>query len=98
MTEPDLLQALRDCYLPTRQNIVTAGLVRSATLELDPTAPGASIPGNPPRFIARVTLHAPTNDEAATAQLHALVENRLLGIAAIHRVELTLLPALFPIL
>lgn len=98
MTDADLLNALRDCYLPTRQDVVAAGLVRSATLELDPTAPGASIPGNPPRYRARITLHAPTADEAATAQLHALIENRLLGIAAIHRVELTLLPALFPIL
>jgi hypothetical protein len=98
MTEADLLHLLRDCYTPTGPNIVAAGLVRSATLTPDPDAPGANVPGLPPRFIAHITLHAPSTDETAATQLSAQVENRLLGVPSISRVEINLLPALFPIL
>ena len=98
MTDADLLHLLRDCYTPTGPNIVAAGLIRSATLTPDPDAPGATIPNLPPRFIAHITLHAPSTDEAASAQLSAQVENRLLGLPSISRVEISLLPALFPIL
>ena len=97
-TAPDLLHLLRDCYTAQRRNIVDAGLVQSATLEPDPDTPGASIPGNPPRFLARIALHAPGSDEAANAQLAAQIENRLLGLESISRVEVTVSPALFPIL
>lgn len=102
MTDADLLQALRDCYVPTerlpRRNIVDARLVRSATLIRDHQAPGANIPGVPPRYLARVTLTAPGSDDIVNAQLAAQIENRLLGLEAISRAEITLLPALFPIL
>ena len=98
MTDAELLHLLRDCYTPTGPNIVAAGLVRSATLIPDLNAPGAAIPGLPQRFIAHITLHAPSTDETAAAQLSAQVENRLLGLPQISRVELKLLPALFPIL
>ncbi|MGA7158010.1 MAG: DUF59 domain-containing protein [Acidobacteriaceae bacterium] len=106
MTDADLLTLLRDCYTPTGANIVAANLVRSAHLTPDPDAPGGAVAevqgyavaGLPPRFIAAITLHAPSTDEAATAQLSAQVENRLLGLPSISRVEITLLPALFPIL
>ena len=98
MTEAQLLHLLRDCYTPTGPNIVAAGLVRSATLTPDPDAPGANVAGLPPRYIAAVTLHAPSTDDTATAQLRAQVENRLLGLPSISRVQITLLPALFPIL
>jgi hypothetical protein len=98
MTDADLLHALRDCYTATRRNIVETGLVRTAHLTLDPEAPGAKIPGVPPRFLAIITLHAPTTDEATNAQLLAQIENRLLGLESISRVHLILLPALFPIL
>lgn len=97
MTTPDLLHLLRDCYIHNR-NIVDAGLIRSATLIHDADAPGAKIPGVPTRHIARITLLAPTSDDAANAQLLAQIENRLLGHPSISRVELTLLPPLFPIL
>ena len=100
MTTPDLLHLLRDCYTHNR-NIVDAGLITSATLTPDPDAPGAhspSIPGVPIRHLARITLRAPTSDDAANAQLLAQIENRLLGLPSISRVELTLLPTLFPIL
>jgi metal-sulfur cluster biosynthetic enzyme len=96
MTDPDLLALLRDCYTPhTQQNIVAAGLVRSATLTPDPDSPGAAFR---PRLHAHITLHAPTADEAATAQLSAQIENRLLGLDPIARVTITLIPTLFPIL
>ena len=98
MTDAQLLHLLRDCYTPAGPNIVDAGLVRSATLTPDLDAPGASIPGLPPRFIAAITLHSPSTDEAAAAQLSAQIENRLLGLPSISRVEVHLLPALFPIL
>ena len=97
MTDADLLHLLRDCYTPAGPNIVAAGLVRSATLTPDPDP---SLPNLPPRFIAAITLHAVGNatDDPANAQLTAQVENRLLGLPSISRVELNLLPALFPIL
>jgi hypothetical protein len=104
MPTPDLLHLLRDCYLPApnpaqpQRNIVDAGLIRSATLTPDPSAPGSSIPGLPPRHLAHITLHAPTSDDTANLQLVAQIENRLLGLPSISRVEVTLLPALFPIL
>jgi metal-sulfur cluster biosynthetic enzyme len=94
MTDADLLTALRDCYDPIlRRNIVDLNLVRSAHLTRDPDTPGQL-----PRFIAHIELTAPTSDEAANAQLAAQVENRLLGLEAISRVRIKLLPALFPIL
>jgi metal-sulfur cluster biosynthetic enzyme len=99
MTDADLLDALRDCYAPTlRRNIIAAGLVRSAALTRDDEAPGANIPGVPPRYLARIALTAPGADDSANAQLVAQIENRLLGLEAISHVTVTLLPALFPIL
>jgi len=99
MTDADLLALLRDCYHPTlRRNIVELALVRSATLTPDTDAPGARIPGVPQKFIAHLTLTSPTSDETANAHFRAQVENRLLGLPTISRVELTLLPALFLIL
>jgi len=97
MTDADLLHALRDCYAPRlNRNIVDLRLVRSAHLTRD--APGSTIPGVPPRYLATLSLTAPTTDEAANAQLSAQIENRLLGLESISRVHITLLPALFPIL
>jgi len=98
MTDADLLHLLRDCYTPTGPNIVAAGLVRSATLTPDLDAPGASIPNLAPRYIAAIAIYSPSTDDTAAAQLSAQVENRLLGLPQISRVELKLLPALFPIL
>jgi metal-sulfur cluster biosynthetic enzyme len=96
---PDLIALLRDCYEPaTRRNIVDAGLVRSTKLTPDTEAPGSGIPGVIQRHLAAITLYAPGNDETANAQLVAQIENRLLGVESISRVEVTLLPALFPIL
>jgi len=99
VTDSDLLQSLRDCYDPIlKRNIVDLGLVRSATLTRDDEAPGAAIPGVPPRYVAHITLTAPSADEAAIAQLQAQIENRLAGLAAISRTSITILPTPFPIL
>ena len=99
MTDADLVQSLRDCYDPIlKRNIVDLGLIRSATLTRDNEAPGAAIPGMAPRYIAHITLTAPAADEAAVAQLQAQIENRLAGLPAISRTNITLLPTPFPIL
>jgi metal-sulfur cluster biosynthetic enzyme len=99
VTDKDLLRALRDCYDPIlKRNIVDLGLVRSATLSVDPEAPGANIPGVGTRYMARVTLVSPSADEAAVAQLQAQIENRLAGLPEISRTTITLLPTPFPIL
>jgi hypothetical protein len=99
MTDTTLLTLLRDCYTPiTHRNLVDANLIRSATHTPHPHPPRASIPNLPPRYLARITLHAPGSDDTANAQLAAQIENRLLGLPAISRVELTLLPPLFSIL
>ncbi len=99
MTEADLLNALRDCYDPRlRRNIVELGLVRTATLELDPDAPGANIPGVPPRFVAHIALTAHSGDDDADTLLVAQVENRFAGLPQISRTEIRLLPPLFAIL
>jgi metal-sulfur cluster biosynthetic enzyme len=105
MTDADLVNALRDCYDTLQQrnsargrNIVDLGLVQSATLTRDAEAPGASVHGVPPRYIARITLRAPSSDDTRNAQLSAQIENRLAGLPEISRTEIKMLPALFPIL
>ena len=98
-TQSDLLEALRECFVPAlRRDVVSAGLLRSASLELDTEAPGAGIPGVPQRFIAHLVIWAAGNEDGINAQLRAVVENRLLGLYPISRVDLTVLPPLFPIL
>jgi hypothetical protein len=99
MTDAALLTSLRDCYSPTDgRNILDAGLLHSAHLEPDPDAPGSGIPGVPQRYIARITLRAPSSDPGLTAQLQAQIANRLAGLEPITRTEIQLLPPLFPIL
>ena len=96
MSDADLRHALRDCFDPIqKRNIVDLGLVRSATLQQDTDAPGIGVG---PRYIARVTLTSPGSDETLNAQLEAQISNRLAGLPEISRSEITMLPALFPIL
>src|ERR1700760_301802 len=98
MTDADLFNALRDCYDTLQQrNIVELGLVQSAELIVDTEAPGASVRGVPPRYIARLTLRAPGSDDTRKLQLSAQIENRLAGLPEISRTEIEMLPALFPI-
>lgn len=99
MTEADLLNALRDCYDPLqRRNIVDMHLVQSVALSVDLDAPGASVRGAAPRFIARVLLRAPGSDELLNSQLKAQIENRLAGLPEVSRSVVDMLPAYFPIL
>jgi metal-sulfur cluster biosynthetic enzyme len=99
MTDADLVNALRDCYDTLQQrNIVDAGLVQSAVLVRDPEAPGAAVRGLPPRYIARIKLRAPGSDDTRNAHLRAQIENRLAGLPEIWRIQIEMLPALFPIL
>ena len=99
MTEVDLLTALRDCYHPRlHRNIVELKLIRNASLERDDTAPGANIPGVPPRYIAHVSLTATPNDPDAETLLTAQIQNRLAGLPTISRTEVQFLPPLFAIL
>ena len=99
MTDADLVNALRDCYDTLQQrNIVDLGLVQSAVLVRDPEAAGASVRGIPPRYIAHITLRAPSSDDTRNAHLRAQIENRLAGLHEISCTDIEMLPALFPIL
>lgn len=98
-TEADLMDALAECFVPAlRRDVVSAGLVRSSRVTRDDQAPGAGIAGVPERYWVRLTMSAPGGDDAVNAQVRASVENRLLGLQAISRVEIVMQPALFSIL
>ncbi len=99
LTEADILAALRDCYDPILPcNIVDLGLIDSVAVAPDPDAPGAGIPGVPPRHRVHIALtlstpEDPANPEAATqtaAQLTAQIENRLAAFETISRTEVAL--------
>ncbi len=99
MTDADLLHALRDCYDPLlRRNIVDLNFVRMAHLTFDYEAPGATVPGVPPRYVADVHLTAGSSDESEGEQLVAQVSNRLAGLPWISQVRVKLLPPAFTIL
>jgi metal-sulfur cluster biosynthetic enzyme len=93
-TDDDIREALRACFhsLPFNSpvDIVSLGLVESITLVPDPDAPGAGIPGVPPRQSLTVTLIPPTQDEDANAILLAQTQNRLAGIPNLSRVNVHL--------
>lgn len=92
MTEATLRDALRDCFDPSIPcNIVDLGLVEQVEFVLDPNAPGASIPGVPPRYRVTIRITPTTQDEAAGAQLTAQIQNRLAGLEQIVRSEVILL-------
>ncbi len=91
--EVDIRDALRACYDPAnpyRQplNIVDLGLIEDIALGLDPDAPGAGIPGVPPRQSLSLTLLAATADIDAQTQLRAQIANRLAGLPELSRTEI----------
>jgi metal-sulfur cluster biosynthetic enzyme len=92
LTEPDIREALRACFdtqNPYRQpiNVLDLGLVESIALALDLDAPGAGIPGVPPRQSLTLTLIPSTPDEDATTILLAQIQNRLAGIPDLSRID-----------
>jgi metal-sulfur cluster biosynthetic enzyme len=99
LTEDDIREALRACFDPThKRNIVDLGLIRSIALTLDPEAPGAGIPGVPPRQSLTLQLTAPSSDEDANTILLAQIENRIAGVPNLSRWRITFVPPAFPIL
>ena len=92
LTESDILVALRDCYDPVLPcNIVDLGLIRSITITPDHEAPGSGIPGVPKRHKIQITLTPTSEDEAASSQLRAQIENRLAGLETVSHTTVTLL-------
>ena len=90
--ESTVHSALRDCFDPALPcNIVDLGLVENITLTHDPEAPGAGIPGVPPRFRVAIAIVPTTQDEAAIAQLSAQIQNRLAGLEQVIHTEVIFL-------
>ncbi len=94
MIEAQVQSALRDCFDPSLPcNIVDLGLVQSVTLTHDPQAPGANIPGVPPKYRVAITITPTTQDDTANAHLAAQVQNRLAGLEQVLHTAITLLDA-----
>ena len=78
LTEDDVRAALRDCYDPEVPcNIVDLGLVYRVGVTLDLEAPGAGIPGVPPRHQVRIELTLTSKGCPAHTQIIAQIEGRL---------------------
>jgi metal-sulfur cluster biosynthetic enzyme len=92
LTESDILAALRDCYSPEIPlNIVDLGLVHTISIAPDPDAPGAGIPGVPPRHRVTIALTLIQIPDAEDTPLIAQIQNRLAAFQTISRTEVTLL-------
>jgi len=93
LTQPNILRALRDCYDPDIPlNLVDLGCIDHIAITLDTQAPGANIPGVPPRHRVAIHLTPATQDETKQAQLSAQIQNRLAGIETIYKTEVHLSP------
>ena len=94
LTQTDILAALRDCYDPNVPcNIVDLGLVHNIHIEPDPNAPGAGIPGVPPRhrIAIALTLARLADTESDAAPLIAQIQNRLAAFETVSRTDISLL-------
>jgi metal-sulfur cluster biosynthetic enzyme len=92
LTEADIRAALRDCYDPEIScNIVDLGLVHSIAVMPDPEAPGAGIPGVPPRHRVSIALTLTSIIDPEDTALIAQIQNRLAAFETISRTEVTLL-------
>jgi metal-sulfur cluster biosynthetic enzyme len=92
LTDDDVLDALRDCYDPEIPlNIVDLGLVHSIAIAPDPDAPGAGIPGVPPRHRIHIALTLAQLATLEDSPLPAQIKNRLAAFETISRTEVTLL-------
>jgi metal-sulfur cluster biosynthetic enzyme len=96
LSEEDVSDALRACFCTHESfgrplNIVDLGLVGSLALAPDPNAPGAGIPGVPPRQTLELGLLMASEDEAANCILLAQILNRLSGIPQLSRTSVEFL-------
>jgi metal-sulfur cluster biosynthetic enzyme len=81
LTEENILTALRDCFDPALPcNVVDLGLVRSVSIQPDPEAPGAGIPGVPQKYRVYVELALTNPTDEAIAQVSAQIQHRLAGL------------------
>jgi metal-sulfur cluster biosynthetic enzyme len=86
LTQSDILAALRDCYDPEIScNIVDLGLVHAIDLAPDPDAPGAGIPGVPPRHRVQISLTLTSPNDSAEQQIVAQIQGRLAAFETISR-------------
>lgn len=91
ITEDKIREALRDCYDPeVACNIVDLGLVYSVSVEPDPDAPGAGIPGVPARHKVLIGLTLTSKGCPAHTQIIAQIEGRLSGFETISRTKVEL--------
>lgn len=92
LTQSDVLAALRDCYDPeVSLNIVDLGLVHSIAIAPDHDAPGAGIPGVPPRHRVSVSLILNQIADAESTPLIAQIQNRLAAFQSISQTDVILL-------
>jgi metal-sulfur cluster biosynthetic enzyme len=96
LSEADILDALRACFTSSNPfgrplNIVDLGLVGGIDLVLDEDAPGAGIPGVPPRQRLTIGLIPCTADDDANAILLAQIENRMAGVPELSSTVIRLL-------
>jgi metal-sulfur cluster biosynthetic enzyme len=91
LTEAAIRAALRDCYDPEVPcNIVDLGLVYQVAVAPDPDAPGAGIPGVPPRHRVHIDLTLTSPGCPAHTQIVAQIENRLAAFETVSRTEVAL--------
>jgi len=99
ITEETIREALRDCYDPEVPcNIVDLGLVYSVAVASDPDAPGAGIPGVPPRHKIQIGLTLTSKGCPAHTQIIAQIEGRLSAFETVSQtmVDLVWEPAWSP--
>ncbi len=91
LTDPELLDALRDCYDPDLPcNIVDLGLVLRTSITPDPEAPGANIPGVPQKSRVAIDLILTNPSEAAESHLRAQISNRLAGLETVSQTSISI--------
>ena len=86
LSEPEILNALRDCYDPeVKLNLVDLGLIYAVATGPDPDSTPAW-----PRQWVKVTMTLTTPQCPASGLIVEQVHNRLAGIEAISKVEVDL--------
>jgi metal-sulfur cluster biosynthetic enzyme len=95
LTQAGIRAALRDCYDPgVPLNIVDLGLIHSISIAPDPDAPGAGIPGVPPRHrvsIALTLAQIADPPDSEDTPLIAQIQNRLAAFESISRTQVEIL-------